>query len=995
VTARCQTGDTAAPVRNTAESMLFRVLGPLQIEAGGVATVPPGAAQRALITALLLQPNAVVPAYRLAEAVWGEDPPDPFERALHTVVARARRALGGASGAIVTRPPGYLLVTGESSIDADCFEARYRAAQARSATDPGAAVGLLDEAIGLWRGPAYGEFADGFALPAATRLEELRLAAHEDRAALLLAAGSPTEAAADARDLAAQQPLRERPVEVLMRALHAAGRTGDALAAYQRHRDHLATELGLDPTPALRDLEARILRDDLEPPERGRTVVGGRAAAPPARALPWRPSPLIGREQEMARLIGAVATTRLVSVVGPGGVGKTRLVLEVAHQLTDQGRTVWWVDLTAVTAERLVDALAEATGTELQRADDGVSALCAALRARRGVLCLDNAEHLLDALAPVVERLIASAPELVLLATSRERLALDAENLRVLAPLPVPEGADRDNPAVRLFVQRAPTLEPDTLTDEDLTLVTEVCRRLDGLPLAIELGAARAATFGLPELAGRLGERLDLLAGGRRTAADRHRTLRAVVDWSHDLLTAAEARLLRRLAVFPGHFTLDQAESVCADDRIGRPAVAGLVARLVEQSLVQAGRGRFWLLETLRAYAGERLAAAGETPRLRERHARETAARLASLDRQLWTPAEPAAVAALTELTVDLHAAWDHAIAHDRQLAVVLAGDVYDFAYYRQRLDLLGWGVHVASWEIEHPRLPRALASAAAAAWAAGRLDEAEAHAARGVAAGRDARPRGQQANLAMFRGRTEEALAGYRAAAELFRAAGEPVAAIGEEASVAQALAYAGRSAEAREIMKRLLPQALRAANPTILSFAYYVAGEAAADTDVEQALAAYSTAIEWGNRADSRLDVMIARSSSLALAARHGPPAAALEQFGLVMEQWEQLRNELAERWLLRFLVVLLHRVGASRDAAVLAGALLAIPDLHADFGPYEAPVETTVGHIRARLGEGPTDEALAAGAELTYPDVVAHGRRALRAARRAAADSSPAGR
>ncbi|HVE98481.1 MAG TPA: BTAD domain-containing putative transcriptional regulator [Mycobacteriales bacterium] len=972
--------------------MLFRVLGPLEVETAGVPAVPPGPRPRALLTALLLQPNTVVPAYRLAEAVWGEDPPEQFHRALHQVVARVRRALGPASRAVVTRPPGYLLVAGESSIDASCFEARYRAARARAAVDPGAAAVLLDEALALWRGPAYGEFADGFARPAAIRLEELRVVALEDRAALLLACGWPAEAAASAGDLAAREPLRERPVEVLMRALYAAGRSGEALEAFRRYRDDVASELGLDPTPGLRDLEVRILRDDLEAPRRVRVEVPTRPVPPPdphVRALPWRPSTLVGREHELLRLAESLATRRLVTVVGPGGVGKTRLALEVAHHVVEQGRTVWWADLTTVTAQRVVAALAEATGTEIPLGEDPAAALCAALRARRGVLCLDNAEHLLGPLAAVVERLLASAPDLVVLATSRERLALDAESVRVLAPLPLPDGADRDNPAMRLFVARAPGLDPAALADEEVRLIAEVCRRLDGMPLAIELGAARAATFGLAELAERLGERLDLLGGGRRTAALRHRTLRAVMDWSHELLTDDEARLFYRLSVFPGPFSLDQVESVCADEPSARTAIAGLVARLVEQSLVQTGQGRFWLLETLQAYARERLDAVGETRRLRERHARDTAARLAGLDRQLWSPAEETAVAALTGLVVDLHAAWDHARTHDRSLAVQLAGDVYDFAYIRQRLDLLDWGVRVASWDIAHPRLPRALAAAAAAAWAGGRLDEAEEHAARAVAAAGEhptsaARAVAQQGNLAMFKGRTAEALAYFRAAAQLHREADEHVRALADEVSIAQVLTYAGRSAEARRIMEDVLPRARRAANPSLLSWAHYIAGEATAGTDVERALACYAAAIECGNQADCRLFVMLARSFSVALAARDGAPAAALDQFGKILEQWDRLGNELAELWALRFLVVLLDRVDASWDAAVLAGALLAAQDRYPKFGPYGAPVESALAHVRDRLGPSATDGALAEGARLGYPETVAHARRAIRSAR-----------
>ncbi|GAA5118926.1 ATP-binding protein [Pseudonocardia adelaidensis] len=521
------------------------------------------------------------------------------------------------------------------------------------------------------------------------------------------------------------------------------------------------------------------------------------------------------------------------------------------------------------------------------------------MRTRRGVLCLDNAEHLLDALAVLVERLTASAPDLAVLATSRERLALDAESVRVLAPLPLPADADRDNPAVRLFVERTADLEPDSLSDEQLGLVAELCRRLDGLPLAIELGAARASTLGLPSLADRLCRRLDLLSGGRRTAAARHRTLRAVVDWSHELLTPDEARLFRRLAVFPGSFPLDRVESVCADESLPAAAVAGLLARLVEQSVVQVGRGWFWLLETLRTYAQERLAAAGEELRLRGRHAHDAAGRLTDLDRRLWTPAEATAVAAVGRLVPDLQIAWDYAVEHAPSLAVRLAGDIYDFAYIRQRTDLLGWGLRVSGWDVAHRCLPRALAAASAAAWAGGRLAEADEHAARGVAAAAADPPTGgravtQQGNLAMFRGRAEAALAYFRAACELHLAGGEEGRAMADEISTAQALVYAGRADAARRIMDDVLPRTRKAANPSLLSWAHYILGEAVTDLDPERALAAYAAAIKYAREAGSRLFTMLARASSVALVARSGTPGAALDEFDKILDQRERVNNE-----------------------------------------------------------------------------------------------------
>jgi predicted ATPase len=644
---------------------------------------------------------------------------------------------------------------------------------------------------------------------------------------------------------------------------------------------------------------------------------------------------------------------------------------------------VWWVDLAPVTAARTVDALAAATGAELPRTTDPAGSLCRALRTARGVLCLDNAEHLLAELAPLVERLAATAPDLAVLATSRERLAVGCEHVHPLAPLPA--AADRENPAVRLFVERAPGLEAAALSDDDVAAVAEVCRRLDGLPLAIELGAARAPAFGVRELAARLGDRLDLLAGGRRTAAARHRTLRAVVDWSHELLSPEEARLFGRLAVFPSAFSLDQAEEVCADEHIPRSAVPTLLARLVEQSVVQAGQGRLWLLETLRAYAAERV---DDEPALPARHARFTAQRLAAQRLRLSTAEEPAAVAALVAMDADLHAAWTWAVERDRALAVQLAGDVYDYAYHRQRRDLLAWGLAVGDWHTaylsDHPRLP----DAAAAAWSAGLLDAAAELAARGVrAAGgspRCGRAVIQLSNMAMFDGRTDEAVAGFRRAAALHRAAGEDVRALLCEISVAHAFNSGGRNGEAAALVGELLARARASGNPTAVCWALHVTGDAVAPLDADRAAAAYAAAIEQASAVDNRLFLLLARASSVTLAARHGDPTRWLVEFDRAIEQCTDVGNEAMLLWWLLPLAGLLARVGAVHEAAVLAGGVRAARAGRPRLPRDEARLAETLAHLRARLGARATDDAVAEGATMPLADLVASARRAIRAAR-----------
>jgi predicted ATPase/DNA-binding SARP family transcriptional activator len=975
--------------------MLFRVLGPLAVEPDTGPLVLTGSRSRALLTVLLLAPGKLVPVHRLAEALWESTAPADIDAAVHSAVARLRRALGPVGVLVVTRPPGYLLDIDRGSVDAEVFEMRHRAGAALLSQNPTDALATLDEALALWRGPAYGEFADGFARSAATHLEQLRVIAREDRAEALLRAGAPAEAAASAVDIAAEHPLRERPVDVAMRALTAARRTPEALATYQLHCDHLREELGLDPSRALRDLHARILRSELDPVDTAVPHASPSAKTQPVPArprLPARPSPLVGRREALASLGTTLTARRLVTLVGTGGVGKTRTALELAYRAVQHGRAVWWVDLVPVTASRLIDAVATATGVEVGGTEP-VDDLCHGLAGHRGLLVLDNAEHLLKPLAALVERLLGTATGLTLLVTSRERLALDEEAVRALPPFEVPADADLSNPALLLFVERA-GLSIEMLGPAEIELVAHACRRLDGVPLAIELGAARAGALGLPLLLDRLGGRLDLLGGGRRTADRRHRTLRAVVEWSHELLTPEEARLFIRLAVFPGKFTMDQAEAVCADDQLPPTVIAALLARLVEQSLVHRTDAWFALLETLRAYAAEHLARSGEEEVLRARHAYATADRLTAEVARLWTAHEPAAVRALTELSDDLHAAWRHATEHDRRLAVRLAADVHDFAYGRQRLDLLRWGLTVARWDIDadalrDENLPRAMATAATAAWSSGRLADAAAYAELGVRrAGGSGSPGAVPAlrvlaHLAMFMGRTDEAASRYRQIAATSRADGQLTRALVFEFSAAQALGYGGRTAEATTVVDGLLDAAVASGNPSTASWAHLVTGLVVELTDPDRALACYAAAVDHGRSADCRLFVALARSSAAALIAQLGAAHDALPAFSDVLDLWAQLGNELLQWWALARLVALLSALGADRDAAVLAGAVLAAAGQRTQMPGETERLTAALRALRTRLGAAATDSAVAAGAVLGQAAAVAHARRAIESA------------
>ncbi|MBP2339333.1 putative ATPase/DNA-binding SARP family transcriptional activator [Saccharothrix coeruleofusca] len=600
--------------------MRFGVLGPLAVWTdGGEPVRVPEAKVRALLADLLVHHGQPVSADRLAEDLWAGRPPGNPVNTLQTKVSQLRRALeAGQPGgrALVRRgPAGYLL-----RADAlDLLEFRDLVARARTA-DPRARASLLGAALALWRGEPLADFADEpFAAPFARRLAEERLAAVEDRAEALLALGEQPD------DLTAEvvrHPLRERLVGLHMRALYRAGRQVEALEAYTALRRALNEELGLSPSPELAALHESILKHEVG----GRRVEAAWAGRPRTN-LPAPVTELVGRADALREVRELLARSRLVTLTGPGGVGKTRLAVEVARGVPG---TVLLVELAgADRAERVVAAVAAVLGVreDLPGAfDDLADWVAEALRARELLLVLDNCEQVVEPVAALVSRLLAAAPGLRVLATSREPLGLAAEALWAVPPLDVP-GPDDDtgaSGAVRLFVARA-RAAGFTPGPDDARTVAAVCRRLDGLPLALELAATRVRALGVAGLLERLDDRFRLLAGGHRDAPARQRTLRAVVDWSWDLLAERERVVLRRLSAHVDGCPLDAAEAVCAGPGVPADEVLDALDRLVNRSLVVADHGpggpRYRLLESIAEYGRERLRQAGEQEAIRRGHA--------------------------------------------------------------------------------------------------------------------------------------------------------------------------------------------------------------------------------------------------------------------------------------------------------------------------------------------------------------------------------------
>jgi predicted ATPase/DNA-binding SARP family transcriptional activator len=920
----------------------LRVLGPVEVVVDGAPVELP-AMQRRLLAALVVAGGRVRSMDELADALWGGQPPASSRKLMQLYVSRLRKVLP-APLEIVTSGGGYALVAEPCHLDSARFEELLtESIAARRGGDHAGAASLAAWALALWRGRAFGDLAYDIALrDESERLEELRLVAGEERYRAGLALGRHAELVAEIVAHAEASPLREPAQELAMLALYRCGRQSDALARYAAARER-RDKLGLEPGRALRSLQQRILRHDpsleLEPPELDDEV----------QPLPVPPTSLVGREREVAELVELLGRgePRLVVLTGAGGSGKTRLALEAARRaapLFANGAVL--VELASLRDPALVaQTILASLGAPPASGGDAAEAVAHAIGARELLLVVDNAEHLREAAALYAE-LIARSPRLTILVTSRAVLHVSGERVFPVAPL-------REDAAVELFVERARLLDPgftrSAVNEGDLR---DICRRVDGLPLAVELAAARTRTLPTSMLRERLDERLSVLTGGPRDLPARQQTLRETIDWSYDLLGDDERRLLTQLSVFPAGATLDAAASVCVDGNGG--VAIDLVERLLDASLLAVHddrvERRYRMLETVREYAAARLGPedAAETA---TRHAEWCLAFAESAEQQLTGADQSRWFAALEAEHDNLRAALDHLGAHgDRTLRLRLTVALSRFWYVRGYLAEARRRIEDALVDVDGEPVPlvrRALTAGGA---------------------------------IALLQGDYGAAVTFSEQALDAAREADDPLLVANTLSNLGAIALAAGDHERAATALEEAVPLAREVGDTRVLALAVNNLGDLALTT---------------GDHARARplLEeshaLLVARGDTANIARSHfnlGAAALMLDEHETAERHFREgldLADETGDQedlaWCLEGLAAVAVQRGDGERASIMVGVAGALLErMGADFKPFERQLH---GRTSARAEElcGPEQHraALERGATLALPDALAMAR------------------
>jgi len=965
------------------------VLGTVELDtASGQPTLHRWPRIRRLFAVLLAHAGEVVSVDRLGDVLWGCDLPADSKGAVHNLVSRLRSAVRSAGAAdtvrVLTRVPGYLLEVDPGAVDAVRFDRLVHAARARMNEEPAEAADLLDRALALWHGPAFGEFGDEeFVRSEVARLEELRRTATLDRVEAALALGRHDEAVRRLEPVLAADPLPERPRHQLMRALHGAGRAMEALRVYRDYRTVLAEELGLDPSPQLRELEVAIIRH--EP-----AACEATAGSIPLHDLPPERGELVGRSEDISRVSEAMRHSRLVTLTGVGGVGKTRLALHVASQAVAEHRdgVVRLCALAPVGPNAVDEVVAAALGVRGRRGMSLAACLADDLRSRRLLLIVDNCEHVKAAVAPLVDALLRSCPGVRVLATSREPLDIEGECVQPVAPLTVPaRAAGLDAVArvgsVALFVQRAHAASPHfSLAEDNAADVAEICRRLDGLPLALELVAPKVRVLSAGEIVTRLDRRLRFVRTTGWVSDQRHRTLQAAIDWSYQLLDEPQRQIFDRLSVFVGPFTLDAAERVA-----GRPdgptEIGDVVAALVDRSMLDARTertpSRYSMLETLRHFGLERLAARGWEADTRRVHAVCHVELATAASAGLTGPDPGRWIEVLDRQLDDLRAAHEWAVAHDPDLAMRLSSALFWYLELGMFTEAAGWAERaIAANPTSHPLLPLVTFVAAFGATKRGDLDAATRLAQRGLELIDEPDPIRRYGlfvlgEVALFDGHLAESGRCYAEAARLAEGAGDRYTHAYSLAVLALPLVYRGETDRALAAAHRGLSVAVSSGSPHLVAWANYALGEVLADTEPEHAMAALDAARSAATKSGSGFVEGVATVTAASLRARHGEIGKALDLFAAAVSQWRRAGNWTQQWVTLRNVIDLFARLAADEAAAVLSAALHASPSAAPLYGADAERLAVTDAALRTRLSDPVHHRCSMRGAAMTDDEAV----------------------
>ncbi len=859
----------------------------------------------------------------LIDVVWGERLPANPQGALQTQLTRIRRLFGPAAGSVVdSDPSGYGLALERSDVDSWYFEdlVAGRLDEHRSLTD-------ISEALSLWDGEAFLDADRHPAVqPVATRLDTMRKDAIEALASAQLSENRPDAALSTIEPLLAEDPYRERACAVELRALCAAGRGLEALTRGRQHRRRFADDLGLESSPSLEAIEQEIRHQAARATAARRIPTAGLESPPQPPPLPV--TSFVGRGRELEAIHGLLERARIVTVVGPGGVGKTRLVLHAAHaDRTQQTDGIFWCDLASSGPGTVATVVASRIGVQERSGASPAARLADFLANRRCLVVLDNCEHVTVDVAALADTIVRRGPGTRVLATSRQPLGVDGEHLLRLDPLGGPARGEHAATDVELFLDHAQAAAPGFTVDvTNRSTVADICDRVGGLPLAIELAAACVTRMDLDTLCDRITGQLELLDRSTVGAGDRHGSLDSVLAASYQMLQPAERELLERLSLFSGGFTLTDAERLIGSSRSG---AGRFVGGLVDKSMVLFHRddGHYELLPPVRTFGRARLAARGERERWRARHATMVLDKAADIDRALQTSEERSFRSAIDDSASELRAARDwFAEIGDVDGLMRLSACTHWFATLRTRSELSRWAedaiVSVGD-ATDRPGTGRVRACAAIGAVRRGDLAIsrrlAEHHEQDPADERRFALEVLGQVNL--FEGRLEEAISCSRRAAEDHQAAGDLLFATSAASVEAVALAYGGHLAEAEVLALTLSRQARDLGVPSLHAMTLYILAETTSEPIV--AAENYHESISIARSVNAEFVTGLANTSLAALEMRTGRVADARRRLAAAIELWQRagVRNQ---QWLaIRLVIEALDHDGEPETVATLAGA------------------------------------------------------------------------